>query len=191
MILGNIKSFKGISYVCFIDVLGFSNDILKNWRSNSSNPLDKILSIKKRMPGYNQIDERDESSSSRTYACRVNTLSDSVTICFGFNDKIIVGDLALGLEAILGNLTYVWATFIHNGYTIRGAIDLGDIYWDENELIGPAFINAYRLDSSLTVARNYICNVSDIRPHWKFLALHSVPSRRVPGWWEGWQLPRP
>ncbi|MGM0601515.1 MAG: hypothetical protein ACQETH_17010 [Candidatus Rifleibacteriota bacterium] len=147
MILGNIKSFKGLGYVCFIDVLGFSNDILKNWRRNSSNPLDKILSIKKRMPGFNQIDEGDESSSRRSYACRVNTISDSVTICFGFNDEIIFGDLALGLEVILSNLAYVWATFIHNGYTIRGAIDFGDIYWDENELIGPALINAYRLES--------------------------------------------
>lgn len=149
MILGNTKSFKGVGYVCFIDVLGFSNDILKNWRKKSSNPLEKILSIKKRMPGFNQIDEADDSTTHRTYACRVNTISDSVTICFGFNDEIIIGDLALGLEVILSNLLHIWTTFIHNGYTIRGSIDFGDIYWDENELIGPAFINAYRLESEV------------------------------------------
>ncbi len=149
MILGNVKSFKGVGYVCFIDVLGFSNDILKNWKSQSSNPLDKILSIKKRMPGFNQIDDMDGSTTRRTYACRVNTISDSVTICFGFNDEIMIGDLALGLEVILSNLLHVWTTFIHNGYTVRGAIDFGDIYWDENELIGPAFINAYRLESEV------------------------------------------
>ena len=149
MILGNIKSFNGVGYVCFIDVLGFSNDILRNWRNQSSNPLKKILSIKNRMPGFNQIDEADDSTTHRTYACRVNTVSDCVTICFGFNDKIIIGDLALGLEVILSNLLHIWTTFIHNGYTIRGAIDFGDIYWDENELIGPAFINAYRLESEV------------------------------------------
>ena len=149
MILGNIKSFKGAGYVCFIDVLGFSNDILKNWRKKSSNPLEKILSIKRRMPGFNQIDEADDSITHRTYACRINTISDSVTICFGLNDEIIIGDLALGLEVILSNLLHIWTTFIHNGYTIRGAIDFRDIYWDENELIGPAFINAYRLESEV------------------------------------------
>ena len=47
------------------------------------------------------------------------------------------------------NLLYVWSTFIRNGYTIRGAIDYGDIYWDENELIGPALINAYRFESEV------------------------------------------
>jgi hypothetical protein len=149
MLYGNIKSFKGIGYVCFIDVLGFSNDILKNWKRKTSNPLEKMLSIKRRMPGFTQIDEADDRSSHRTYACRVNTISDSVTICFGFNDEAIIGDLVLGLEVILGNLLHIWSTFIQNGYTIRGAIDYGDIYWDENELIGPALINAYRLESEV------------------------------------------
>ena len=67
----------------------------------------------------------------------------------GYKDNIIIGDLVLGLEAILGNISYIWSTFIRNGYTIRGAIDFGDIYWDENELIGPAFINAYNLESEV------------------------------------------
>ena len=152
MILGNSKKFKGTGYVCFIDVLGFSNDILKNWGNPKSNPLDKILAIKAEMPGFSEVGEDDGQETHRTYVCRVNTVSDSVTICFGYNDKIIVGDLVLGLEAVLSNISYIWSTFISNGYTIRGAIDFGEIYWDENELIGPAFINAYHLESE--VAKN-------------------------------------
>lgn len=149
MLCGNIRNFKGVGYVCFIDVLGFSNDILENWKSETCNPLEKLLSIKKRMPGFTQIDEADDRSSHRTYACRVNTISDNVTICFGFNDEIIIGDLVLGLEVVLSNLLHIWSTFIQSGYTIRGAIDFGDIYWDENELIGPALINAYRFESEV------------------------------------------
>ncbi len=149
VILGNSKKFNGIGYVCFIDVLGFSNDILRNWKSPTSNPLKKILTIKREMPGFSEVEDDDGSETHRTYVCRVNTISDSVTICFGYNDNIMIGDLVLGLEAILGNISYIWSTFIHSGYTIRGAIDFGDIYWDESELIGPAFINAYRLESEV------------------------------------------
>jgi len=152
LILGNSKKFKGTGYVCFIDVLGFSNDILKNWGNPRSNPPDKILAIKAEMPGFSDVGEDDGHETHRTYVCRVNTVSDSVTICFGYNDKIIVGDLVLGLEAVLSNISYIWSTFISNGYTVRGAIDFGEIYWDENELIGPAFINAYHLESE--VAKN-------------------------------------
>ena len=46
MILGKNGKFKGKGYVCFIDVLGFSNDIIKNWNNSESDPLKKILSIK-------------------------------------------------------------------------------------------------------------------------------------------------
>ena len=152
MILGKIGKFKGKGYVCFIDVLGFSNDILNNWHNLESNPLEKILSIKDKMPISDEAAEDVESESHRKYACRVNTVSDSVTICFGFDEDIIIGDLVLGLETVIGNIAYIWSTFISEGYSIRGAIDFGDIYWDTNELIGPAFINAYRLESE--VAKN-------------------------------------
>ena len=151
MILNNTKKFKGVGYVCFIDVLGFSNDILKNWKRETSNPLDKILSVKKRIPGFTHNGNDDDSNSTilANYTCRVNTISDSFTICFGFKDDMGLWDLAFGLDVILKNLLYVWSTFIRNGYTIRGAIDYGDIYWDENELIGPALINAYRFESEV------------------------------------------
>lgn len=152
VILGKNGKFKGKGYVCFIDVLGFSNDILINWHNLESNPLEKILSIKDKMPIFDEAVDGNDSESHRKYVCRVNTVSDSVTICFGFDENIIVGDLALGLEAVISNIAYIWSTFIREGYTIRGAIDFGDIYWDTNELIGPAFINAYRLESE--VAKN-------------------------------------
>lgn len=152
MILGKNGKFKGKGYVCFIDVLGFSNEILTNWNNPNSDPLEKILSIKEKMPILREIANGDESDSSREYSCRVNTISDSVTICFGYDKNIIVGDMILGLEAVIADIIYIWRTFINEGYTIRGAIDFGDIYWDTNELIGPAFINAYRLESE--VAKN-------------------------------------
>ena len=152
MILGNNRQFKGRGYVCILDVLGFSNDVLANWGTGDSDPLEKMLAIKRAMPGFGGVEDDRAPASVRRYVCRVSTVSDSVTICFGYSDKIIIGDLVLGLEAILANVAYVWSTFILNGYTIRGAIDFGDIYWDEGELIGPAFINAYRLESQ--VAKN-------------------------------------
>lgn len=152
MILGNSKKFKGIGYVCYIDVLGFSDDILKNWSNQTSNPLERILSIKKDLPIFTEMEEDDGREDHLSYVCRVNTVSDSVTICFGFEGKITIGNLLLGLEAVLGNISYIWSMFIMSGYTIRGAIDFGDIYWDESDLIGPAFINAYLLESK--VAKN-------------------------------------
>jgi hypothetical protein len=152
MIVGNSKKFKGTGCVCFLDVLGFSEDILKNWDSTDNNPLDKILSIKNGMPTLAHDIADDGSETHRIYVSRVSTISDSVTVCFGYEDKPIIGDLVLGIEVILAEVFHIWREIISHGYTIRGAIDFGKIYWDENELIGPALINAYRLESQ--VAKN-------------------------------------
>ena len=150
MIFDNINNFKGPAYVCFIDVLGFSNDILTNWNKITSNPLEKIILVKDKIPGFSYNGGDDERSSlANSYIFRMNTISDSYTLCFGFKDTPSLGDLAFGLDIILKNLSYLWATFISHGYTIRGAIDYGDIYWDENELIGPAFIKAYHFESKV------------------------------------------
>lgn len=150
MQLGNVKHFKGIGYVCFLDILGFSQDILTNWCAAESNPLDKLLAIKSALPVLHDDEgELGLSQSVRSYVCRVNTVSDSITIAFGLENKLIIGDMVLGLEALLANVREVWRTAIELGYTLRGAIDFGDIYWDKNELVGPAFINAYRLESEI------------------------------------------
>ncbi|MBV7546566.1 hypothetical protein KW849_09715 [Pseudomonas sp. PDM26] len=150
MQLGNVKHFKGIGYVCFLDILGFSQDILSNWNAAESNPLDKLLAIKSALPVLHDDEiEAGLNQSVRSYVCRVNTVSDSITIAFGLENKLIIGDMVLGLEALLANVREVWRTAIELGYTLRGAIDFGDIYWDRNELVGPAFINAYRLESEI------------------------------------------
>lgn len=112
--------------------------------------MDKLLAIKSALPVMHDDEVASRASPSvRRYVCRVNTVSDSITIAFGLENKLIIGDMVLGLEALLANVREVWRTAIELGYTLRGAIDFGDIYWDKNELVGPAFINAYRLESEI------------------------------------------
>lgn len=91
MILSNSEKFKGTGYVCYIDVLGFSDDIMNNWANQKSNPLEKILSIKGDMPIFSELEVDD--IEGRRYLCRVNSVSDSVIICFGFKDEITVGEI--------------------------------------------------------------------------------------------------
>ena len=150
MINGNIKKHNGKGYVCYLDVLGFSHDILNHWNDSKKNPLETILKIKKNLPiinpGETSINMRDEK---RVYISRVKSISDSIIISFGLDDKHIVGDRMLGLCSIMGNIKHIWSSLINEGYTVRGAIDYGDIYWDEEEIIGPTFINAYRLETNV------------------------------------------
>lgn len=152
MISDNTKNFKGVGYVCYIDLLGFSKDILLNWERKKFNPLKKILTIKNRIPGFTHFNDNVDSAILGNCTYFVNSISDSITISFGYKETPGFWEIAFGLNVILRNLSYAWSTTILNGYTIRGAIDYGKIYWDQNELIGPAFIKAYHLETE--VAKN-------------------------------------
>ena len=132
-----------------MDILGFSFDILNNWNNPKDDPLKTILKIKQNLPiitpGETSLVISNEEKYQ--YVSRVRSISDSVIISFGLDEKHILGDMLLGLFSIVGNVKHIWSSLIKEGYTVRGAIDYGDIYWDEDEIIGPAFINAYRLES--------------------------------------------
>lgn len=154
MISSNNKEHIGIAYVCYLDILGFKKDICNNWGKNPD-LLDKILSIKKELMKFNVKGKDDlEYSDPGRYFPKVITMSDSFIFCYMFTYENYrkTFDPIIGLQNILPAISCCWLAAIKNGYTIRGAIDIGEVYLDENDLIGPAFINAYKLESE--VAKN-------------------------------------
>jgi hypothetical protein len=148
MILGNVEKFKGKGLVAFIDILGFSKEIETKWDDKEDNPLDKLLELKKHLPIHTDKDLKDVENKniSRVYMCRVQTISDSVVVSFGFDENVLYGDMIMGTIAFFDIISVIWRKSLEAGFTVRGAADFGSIYWDEKEIIGPAFINAYKLE---------------------------------------------
>jgi hypothetical protein len=147
-IAGNILAFKGTGLVAFLDILGFGQEILKNWNSEKDNPLQKLLELKDRLPfpeKYQTLLDQTQSPG-KAYPCRVQTVSDSVIVSFGFDEPMQYGDLILGMISFFDMIAVIWRNALEDGFTIRGAIDFGDIFWNRTEIIGPAFIKAYKLE---------------------------------------------
>ena len=59
-----------------------------------------------------------------------------------------MGDFALAFSCLSLNLRFVWDAVVDEGYVIRGAVELDQIFWSDNELIGPALVRAYDLERS-------------------------------------------
>ena len=151
MIQGNIESHHGKGLVGYIDILGFSHYIKKNWNSPTENPIDIIKYIKKIIDQttYNDsIKEHDKMcSSSKIYTCRAQSISDSIIVAFGLNETVEDCDIIEGAVSLLFTIASIWRVLIERGFTLRGAIDFGEIYWDEDEImLGPSFIIAYELE---------------------------------------------
>ncbi len=150
MIIGNIEKFKGQGLVAFIDILGFAKEIETKWDVIVDNPLDKLLELKQNLPILTDEDQKatNVNTSLRSYVCRVQSISDSIVVSFGFNDNVIYGDVILGTLAFFETISAIWRNSLEVGFTVRGSVDWGAIYWDEKEIIGPAFVNAYKLEST-------------------------------------------
>ncbi|NVK44341.1 MAG: hypothetical protein HWE39_24160 [Oceanospirillaceae bacterium] len=165
MILGNIKEHKGSGLVAFLDILGFSNEILNKWNDKLENPLDKLLELKDHLPVHSD-DEMDkyeadkENKAKRLYPCRVQSISDSIIVSFGFDDKPIYGDVILGTISFFDTISVIWRNAIEAGFTIRGAADWGDIFWNDKEIIGPAFIQVYNAEIKIAKSSRVIINSS-------------------------------
>ncbi|MBS1914832.1 MAG: hypothetical protein JST87_01075 [Bacteroidetes bacterium] len=148
MVLGNIDNFKGTGLVAFIDILGFAKEIEEKWDNLEDNPLQKLLSLKEKLPKItNEVfNESDRNSKTKLFPCRVQTISDSIIVSFGFDDPLIHGDLILATMAFLYTISDIWTRAIELGFTVRGAADIGQIFWDSKEIIGPSFLNVYQLE---------------------------------------------
>lgn len=158
------NKFKGQAIVCYIDILGFSDDIKKHWNSSQiePEPLKKILAIKEKTKYFVGAALGNNFDNYQPNRSVVSSISDSFIIRFGFDDKInsentdisseLNHTMALGIINVIYIMIGIWIACITEGYTVRGAIDFGDVYWDETSIIGSAFINVYELESK--VAKN-------------------------------------
>ncbi len=165
MILGNIKKHKGSGLVAFLDILGFSKEILEKWNNEEDNPLDKILELKEHMPVHSDqeledYEEKKVNNASRLYPCRVQTISDSIIVSFGFDDKPVYGDIFLGTISFFHTISVIWRNALEAGFTIRGAADWGDIFWNDKEIIGPSFINVYGLEQKIAKSSRVVISSS-------------------------------
>ena len=133
----NFESFESKyceSYVAFIDLLGFSNIIIKATHEKN---FSEITSLIKKMNFL-------KSSIESTYGgekVKCKLLSDSFIISSARNKSGLVNAF------IMSQMLY--ANLISKGYLVRGGLDLGFYYQDGDAVIGTALINAYRLKSSV------------------------------------------
>ena len=149
MVLGNIENFKGKGLVAFIDLLGFAKEIDEKWGDTEDNPLEKLLNLKRNLPIISNESLKDFSEDkTRRYPCRLQTISDSIIVSFGFEKTLIHGDMILATMALFYTISEIWKRAIEFGFTVRGAVDIGQIFWNEKEIIGPSFINVYRLEQT-------------------------------------------
>jgi hypothetical protein len=158
-IRGNPPIFFGIGAVAFIDLLGFSDAILTEWGSSENSPLFRILRIKDNPTIKEKIRTTISLCTPPTsnapeiihfhFYPKFHTISDSIIISIAFSENDTHDDILCKLNSLVLHLRFVWQAAVDEGFVIRGGAEIGNIYWSDSEIIGPALINAYKLESKI------------------------------------------
>jgi len=149
------KGYNGNAIVAFVDMLGFSQEIMTKWGGAIDDPLKRIMEIK----GFVKLARQGKAKHTffdydLTKILGTAKYPDLITISdsFVFLQTIKKNkDLyfILNLLSVVGSIIELWRVSKDKGFTIRGGIDFGPIFYSKREIIGPTFINAYNIESKI------------------------------------------
>lgn len=126
----------GERYVAFVDILGFGEIVKNSTRGDGSPSFDDLVSVLAKM-GERDQDIDDVFGDDFKF----QTFSDSIIM----SEKISTGGLFQIVTAV-GDLAI---DLLKVGLLMRGGIAKGSLYHESNVVFGPAFLEAYRLESSI------------------------------------------
>lgn len=173
-----IKEYEGEAVVAFVDLLGFSSEILNHWNRKTNNPKDRILEIQKNIQAkirkdktIQLLDNNDKFITKSAYG-KILLVSDSFSIIFPLLKKDSDSRLA-SLINVCATILEIWDITIKLGFSIRAGIDVGPIYYNRSNVLGPAFIKAYYLESRIASSSRVVLSgnalklISENLPHCK------------------------
>ena len=147
---GNPEKFLGPALVAYIDILGLSHALQTDWGGHPTSALHRLLRIKNTMPRDDEktqitVADYDEGSDKdiARYLSITRTLSDSIVTMMALPNECDLKGFFLRIYGLLFAVRLVWQHTLKEGFTVRGAIELGDMFWNETEFTGPGLIHAY------------------------------------------------
>ena len=148
--------------VCFFDILGFRDLVNKEFLKDSTKS-EKIYEAFEFINTFYQDEIPDEFNPSK----QITFFSDSVVISFVPDDPDTIFSTIATIQILLLNLA-------NRGIVMRGGISVGQLFHDSKYIFGPAFIEAYDIESKIAKFPRIICNDSLVLLSQKGKALHSA-----------------
>jgi hypothetical protein len=146
------EEYNGYGVIAFLDILGFSNAVWCEWPS----ALSRLLNIKDadgiKTKGITFAVERPQSACS-FFIPTIRTFSDSFILLAPWQQKLPPLEQIAAFMSIAANIRFFWKAAVKEGFVVRGVIEVGNIYWSESDVIGPAAASAIHLEKKADSAR--------------------------------------
>lgn len=162
------------SVAAFVDILGYSDYIDRVFNDKEEGKSEKELNrlINALNEAQKYIKNKSGDSASQYYQMMQpegqNTKRQQDFQVRSFTDNLIIGypipehsDAVSILLLVMDYIGYFQMEMAGEGYFIRGAISIGNLYIDEDIIFGPALMEAYRAEQKLAVyPRVILCDTA-------------------------------
>lgn len=149
------------SIVVYLDLLGFSNTVKNSKEDSIKNIFDLAFYIKawNTSNGENKfieekdfiyedfLDDKVVDYKKIQKELQISFFSDSMVITLPFS----VDELEKKLFLIIRALAYVITKIAMQNFFVRGGISIGKMFHKSNIFFGPAFLEAYNLESEIAI----------------------------------------
>lgn len=136
--------------VFFFDILGF-RDLIETNQQEKGEDCSTIFNVFNFIYNFYQDEIDDKYSETK----QITFFSDSVIISFVEDEPDQVFNTIADIQILLVNL-------VLKGVVMRGAISYGQLFHDEKFLFGPAFVEAYLIETKKAQYPRIICESSII-----------------------------
>ena len=141
------------TYTIFLDLLGYSSRLNSIQNESDANHIFELLgNIKNSIVSH--FNMMNYSNNYLEYDIKYAFFSDSIVLSLIPNEKIkfiekeqLLDFNTFGLESLITWIQKLYPIIINENLLLRGGISVKNVYWKENEVIGPALIEAYELES--------------------------------------------
>jgi hypothetical protein len=140
-----------LSVAAFIDFLGYSEYIKEAFKEPAGGEKELIRLRGALDDAYKYLMHRPEQESGGPLDFQVRTLTDNLIIGYPIPESEGKRETRWIIESVINYIGYLQAQLARDGYFIRGAISVGELYIDEDIVFGPALIEAHRAEQELAV----------------------------------------
>jgi hypothetical protein len=146
------KPYNGVGLVAFLDLLGFSQAIRHEWSNGAV--LQRLFDIREDIDNAKRLAFSFDGYPNGAMGYAESALfSDSILI-FSNSYKHEGRDLIWpSFFAIAGRIQAAISSAARSGFGVRGGVELGSVYWDGHDAIGPGFLDAYHIETKVKTAR--------------------------------------
>ncbi len=130
------------SFCAYMDILGFSDKILRNDLDFFNSYLDVLHEELKYLEDMHDLSGKNEFKNFE-----LKIFTDNFVFGHPWYDEY--GESELG--NIFDVLSHIQFTFTKSNIFIRGAVSLSDLFMDSNVVLGPGIIESYKLESEKAI----------------------------------------